>query len=99
VTGWRVELGSRVKDGINGLCSSGELSRTGMLLAYNSLWLELPRQARYVQNRRDPIDPDYFLYKVRVRDRGVWHHFTFSVQDKVEGGLLYVADLVHLTSR
>ena len=93
--GWRVQLGSKVKQGHNGLCSSGALSRRGMILAYNCLWLELPRQARHSQTRRDLTDPDYFIYEVRVYDRGVWHYFTFSVQDEVKRGLLTVADFSH----
>lgn len=95
--GWRVEIDPRVRQGVNALCFSGALSRAGMILAYNSLWLELPRQARRARQNRDPADPNYFRYPVRVYDGGVWHHFTFAVQDKAERNLLYVDDLTHKT--
>ena len=96
--GWRVKVYPIVREELNGLSSSGTLSRRGMLLAYNSLRLELPQQARNFQNRRDPTDLDYFTYKVRFHDRDRWHWFTFYVNDRVEPGLLIVEDLEHRSS-
>jgi len=48
---------------------------------------------------RATTDPDYFVYEVRVRDRDVWHWFTFYVNDRIEPGLLLVEDLEHRSSR
>ncbi len=97
--GWRVKIYPVVRKGLNGLSSSGTLSRRGLLQCYNALRLDLPQHVRRFQGRRNATDPVYFEYEVRVRDRGSWHWFTFYVNDQAEPGSLLVEDLVHESSR
>jgi hypothetical protein len=95
---WRVQIRAKVMEGVNGLAASGALSRVGMVLSYNSLRLELPRQVRRFQASNYAHDPAYFLYPARLRDRGVWHRCLFYVNDAVEPGLLVVEDMDHEVS-
>jgi hypothetical protein len=90
---WRVRVEPAVRTALNALASSGALSRRGLLLTYNSLWLELPHRARLFGQTRDPVDPDYFAYHVRFWDRGAKREFTFHVNDSATPGLLFVEDV------
>ena len=51
--------------------------------------------ARQFREKRYGPDRDYFLYPVGFWDKGVWHLFTFYVNDAVEPGLLVVEDVEH----
>lgn len=90
---WRVVVGKAVQGDVNGLYRSGVLSRTAWLRAYAALRSRLPEEAHRFRERRYPTDPVYFCYPVRSYDKGVWHSFTFSVNDSDAAGLLVVEDV------
>jgi hypothetical protein len=93
--GWRVRILPAVRAAINGLTASGILSRSGMLRAYNAVRIQLPLRARHYRQTRDAADPDCFSYPVGFLDRGVWHRFTFRVNDSATPGLLVVESMKH----
>jgi hypothetical protein len=93
--GWRVQILPAVAAAINDLSASGKLSRKGMLQAYNAVRLLLPVHARHYQQMRYAADPDCFTYLVGFLDRGVWHRFTFHVNDSDAPGLLMVEGMTH----
>ena len=93
--GWRTQIREPVCQTLNALCASDRLSRRGLVRAYNSVRLELPKHARRFQAARYVHDPDCFLYPVSFRDKGVWRRFLFYVNDAVEPGLLVVEDVEH----
>ncbi len=93
--GWRTKIQKAVSQALNALCASDQLSRRGLIRAYNSVRLELPKQARRFQATRYAHDPDCFRYPVGFRDRGAWLRFVFYVNDTVEAGVLVVEDVEH----
>lgn len=93
--GWQTDIRKAVRQALNALCASGRLSRKGLIHSYNCVRLILPQRARQFRERRYGPDRDYFLYPVGFWDKGVWHLFTFYVNDAVEPGLLVVEDVEH----
>ena len=90
---WRIKIRKPVSRTLNSLRASDQLSRRGLLRAYNAVRLELPRHARRFQATRYAYDPDCFLYSVSFRDKGAWRRFVFYVNDAVEPGSLVVEDV------
>ena len=93
---WRTIIRKPVSQTLNALCASDQLSRRGLIRAYNSVRLELPKHARRFQATRYAHDPDCFLYMVGFRDRAVWHAFLFYVNDIAKPGLLVVEDVEYM---
>lgn len=90
---WRTKILKSVSQTLNALRASDQLSRRGLILAYNAVRLELPKHARRFQPARYAYDPDCFLYPVSFRDKGAWRRFIFYVNDAVEPGSLVVEDM------
>ena len=93
--GWRTEIREPVRRQLNALCASGRLSRRGLLRAYNSVRIELPRHACHFRATRHADDPEYFTHPVGFLDQGAWRRFFFYVNDTIETGLLVVEDVGH----
>jgi hypothetical protein len=92
---WRTKIQKPVSQILNALTASGQLSRRGMIRAYNAVRLELPKHARRFQTTRYVHDPDCFLYTVNFPDKGVWLRLLFYVNDVVEPGTLVAEDVVY----
>lgn len=93
--GWRTKIREPVRRKLNALRASGQLSRRGLIRAYNAARIDLPKHARRFQAARYAHDPDYFTYPVGFMDQGEWRRFVFYVNDAIESGLLVVEDVDH----
>jgi hypothetical protein len=90
---WRTKIQKPVNQTLNALRASDQLSRRGLIRAYNAVRLELPKHARRFQTIRYIYDPDCFLYTVNFQDKGVWLRLVFYVNDVREPGSLVVEDV------
>jgi hypothetical protein len=90
---WRTKILEPVNQKLNALRASDQLSRRGLILAYNAVRLELPKHARRLQGIRYAHDAECFLYPISFRDKGEWRRFVFYVNDIVEPGLLVAEDV------
>jgi hypothetical protein len=90
---WRTKIQKPVSQTLNALRASDQLSRRGLIRAYNAVRLELPKHARRFQAIRYIYDPDYFIYTVNFPDKGGWRRFVFYVNDIREPGSLVVEDV------
>jgi hypothetical protein len=90
---WRTKILEPVIQKLNALRASDQLSRRGLILAYNAVRLELLKHARRFQATRYVYDPNCFVYPISFRDRGEWRRFDFYVNDVVEPGLLVAEDV------
>jgi hypothetical protein len=93
--GWTVDVRRPVCQAINSLRASGALSRRGLVWAYAAVRIVLPRKSRFYQPDRAAHAPDCFVYWVGFWDRGVWHRFTFIVNDSLQPGVLVVEEMRH----
>jgi hypothetical protein len=90
---WRTEIRQPVIRALGALRASGLLSRRGLILAYTSMYTELPKHARRFQTTRYAQDPNCFLYPVSFLDKGAWQRFAFYVNDTETPGVLVVEDV------
>lgn len=90
---WRTKILEPVRQTLNALGASDQLSRRGLIRAHNAVRLELPKHARRFQATRYAYDPNCFLYPVSFRDKGEWRRFVFYVNDVREPGSLVVEDV------
>ena len=74
---WHVIVRAAISQAI-GRCG---LSRQALVRVYVCLYGELPARADRLRRRREPADPDHFLYRVVLLDAGAWHVLTFRVDD------------------
>ena len=90
---WRIRILPNVRREINGLHTSGAISRKEWIDVFNALHIELPFRARHLRGNRYAADPDCFRYVVRFRRRGGWDRYKFYVRDTLSPGLLVVEDV------
>jgi len=88
---WHVIVRTKISQAI-GRCG---LSRQGLIRVYARVYGELPARADQLRRRRDPADPDYFLYRFALRDAGIWHTFSFRVDDVSAPSYLFIKEVKH----
>jgi hypothetical protein len=88
-----------VRAGISQALGRCGLSRQGLVRVLVAVHVKLPAIAIAIANalrrRRDPIDPDFFLYHFSLWDGGTFHTFEFRVNDVSAPGFLFVVRLKH----
>jgi hypothetical protein len=85
-----------VRGGISQAIGRCGLSRPGVVRTLAALHIDLPTHADVLRLNRDPIDMDFFLYRVGLWDGGAFHTFEFRVNDGTAPGFLFVVRMKHI---
>ena len=84
-----------VTQGVSQAIGQCGLTRAGIVRVIAHLHGDLPARADRLRRRRDPDDPDLFLYRVTLLDGGRLHFWDFWVNDVNAQGFLFILRMKH----